>query len=246
MPCKHCGARDIHVWSYWTGPQPAAIGLCLETLRRNSPTAVILDDAYWTSGDYAGEIPTGRILDLAPNLRSDILRAWLLYRHGGIWIDADAIVWRDLRPIGKHLRRHDFVAYRGRGMGLCSALIAARRGSPLAAAYWQAVCRRVANGGRLAELSIGPRLLKQTIAQLKGHRLKLLRPGLVHPIPPRRSARLWREPEWTPPPGSWCFMLTHRPLARVSGLDRQQILDSPTLLGSLFRRALAVSALSPE
>lgn len=237
----HPSLASVPVWSYWTGQQPAAIGLCLESLRRNSPSALVLSDDYWTSGDYAGEIPVRSILRLAPNLRSDILRAWLLFCHGGVWIDADAIVWRDLRGLGQHWQHcgaADFIAYRGRKMGLCSALIAAPQGSEIARSYWEAVVQRVA-AGRLRELSLGPRALRRVVSRrATTTKVHLLAPRLVHPITPRQSDRLLRDGPWRPRPGAWCCMLTHRPLSRWAHLDRDAILHSATLLGRLFRRAL--------
>lgn len=240
MGCRNCRSNSLQlpVWSFWTGAQPATIALCVETLRRNSPTAVVLDETYWRSRAYYGAIPPDRILRLAPNLQSDVLRAWLLFSRGGVWIDADAIVWRDLRGIGRYLRRHDFVCYRGRhGLGLCSALIAARPHSAIAAAYWRAVCERV-SVGRLRELSLGPRLLRRVIAAHRKTPIRYLRSRLVHPVPPRRSATLLQDQFFVPPRGSWTFMLTHRPLRAWANLDRETILNSSTLLGRLFARAL--------
>lgn len=36
-------ASRVQVWQYWEGPLPAYIGLCLETVRRQHPDAVVLD-----------------------------------------------------------------------------------------------------------------------------------------------------------------------------------------------------------
>jgi hypothetical protein len=102
----------VRVFTYWVGPQPPWIGLCLDIARRNCPGIEILDDSFWDT-HYAGEIPVATIRRQLPAVQSDILRSDLLHTVGGIWVDADCIIWRDLRPITHHgLTRYDFVTYR--------------------------------------------------------------------------------------------------------------------------------------
>jgi hypothetical protein len=230
----------IPVWSYWTGPQPAWIGLCLETLRRNSPTARILDDTYWTSGDYTGEIPVEDILRQTPAHRSDILRAWLLYRHGGIWVDADAVVWRDLRPIARHFRRRDFVAYRSRG-NLCTALMAAPLGSPTAARHWRNCVGRMATGRRLRQDDVGPDLLLRTLRQAGRHRVHYLAEQNVHPLHWTRRDELLTDTDYQPSPWAWTFMLGRGSLGQSRHASRETLLSGSTLIARLFRRAIGTT-----
>jgi hypothetical protein len=230
----------VRIWSYWTGPQPPWIGLCLDTLRLHCPTAQVLDDSLWTT-IYDGSIPVDVIMHQRPNVRSDILRAWLMHRRGGIWVDADCIVWRDLRPIANWLRVKDFVAYRirhRRRRQLCSALIASRPGGEIAAAYWQTIERALSTGRRVGTWALGPGLLAQ-VRQIGPARCRFLRPELVHPIHWGRRAELTRPGEYLPRPGAWCFMLTHKSIGRLRNATREQILASDTMLGRLFRRAFA-------
>lgn len=244
MPCKSCQRQRLidstPVWSYWSGPQPAWIGICLDTLRRNSPTAVILDDTYWTSGDYTGEIPVAQILRQTPAHRSDLLRAWLLHRHGGIWIDADAIVWRDLRPIAQHFRRRDFVAYRS-GNRLCTALLAAPAGSQTAARHWRNCVARMRTGRRLRQDDVGPRLLRRTLRQAGRRRVHWLREDLVHPLHWTRRAELLTDTDYEPSPWAWTYMLGRGSLGHRRNDSREALLTSPTLIARLFRRALALT-----
>lgn len=236
--CVTAAVADVPVWSYWTGPQPDWIGLCLDTLRRNSPTAQVLSAEYWET--YGGPVPVEAIVRQRPNVQSDVLRAWLLHRYGGVWIDADAIVWRDLRPIAAWWLQYDFVAYRAAGRGgLCSALIAAPPGSMVAARYWRLVCRALERRAILPTYAIGPRLLRAAIGQVGWQRVRLLPGSLVHPIHWRRKARLWQDHTYTPPPNAWTFMLTHRSLGPLASLPRAALLDSQTLIGRLFRMGIA-------
>jgi hypothetical protein len=227
---------QVRVWSYWSGPQPPWIGMCLETLRRATPTVEILDDTVWTTL-YDGPIPVEAILRQRPNVRSDVLRAWLLHRFGGVWVDADCIVWRDLRAIAGWLEKKEFVCYRIRPHQLCSALIASRRGGHVAGAYCASIAATLAARPVVSTNALGPGLLA-SIAVVGHRRCHFLRPQLVHPVHWHRRGVLIRPGEFVPRPGSWTFMLGHRSLGRYHWAPREEILASDTMIGSLFRRAL--------
>ena len=80
------------VWTYWEGPRPAYIVLCLGTMQR------VLGDRFrlvtpTTISNYLpidALHPRWRKLD-QPALRADCIRAALLAVHGGWWWDADTI-----------------------------------------------------------------------------------------------------------------------------------------------------------
>jgi hypothetical protein len=44
--------------------------------------------------------------------KADYIRAKLLYKHGGIWLDSDAIVFRDLDMIFDKLEHYEFYGYK--------------------------------------------------------------------------------------------------------------------------------------
>lgn len=206
----------------------------------------MLDDRFWTT-TYDGSIPVDVILRQRPNVRSDVLRAWLLHRYGGIWVDADCIVWRDLRPIAAWLQTKDFVAYRVRLRGrrqLCSALIAARAESEIAAAYWQHIEQQLAPGRKVRTFALGPGLLAR-VRLIGVERCHFLRTDFVHPIHWKRRAVLTGQDEYTPRPGAWTFMLTHRSLGPLQNATREQLLASDTLIGRLFRRGLTTREPAP-
>jgi hypothetical protein len=229
---------NAQVWSYWTGPQPAWIGLCLESLRRACPTAVVLDDSYWTSPAYTGSLPAELILALAPNQRSDVLRAYLLATYGGVWVDADAIVWRDLRRLANYLSWRELVAYRT-GAQVCSALLASRPGAPIAAAYWRAVATAAERCRPEQRLALGPALLLKIIQRLGWHRVHFLPLNLVHPVLWKNAKALHADSQPSVPADAWTWMLTASSIGPLADATRKTILDSPTLLGRVFRRALA-------
>lgn len=232
---------DVQVWSFWTGPQPPWIGLCLETLRRNCPTIQILNDSFWTT-TFDAAIPIAPLLQRPPHFRSNIVRAWLLSKYGGIWVDADCICLRDLRPIA--LKNAGFTAYRQARGGLCSALVSAKQGSMIAFRWWKlikAAAYRNIKTGQWGRLSLGPKLLRKVIAAVPTERCLYHPSNLVHPIYWKNHAAFLADVQPSIDPLAWCWMLTSGSLGDMRSWSREQILESPTLIGRVFRHALGMS-----
>lgn len=236
------------VWTYWEGPLPAWVELCLDTIRANIPGVDVLNLDSWNAIYDGLAVPRETINRLLPNQQSDFIRAWLLYHVGGIWIDADAIVLRDVRPITANLVDHDFVAYEARGWRhseICTALIAGRPGSPIGRKYLAGMVERLNGSGEVKRLDLGPRRLWDAI-EGRRDRLALIPQIQVHPFP----YWLERNPKSLAEAGSdrelahllqidaYCFMLTHRALGPMVDWSREVILNSTTLPAVCFRRAL--------
>lgn len=218
---------------------PPWIGLCLDTMRRNIPGVEILTRQQWRDMFDFRDVSGTCLANQTPNLRSDFIRAWLLKTYGGIWIDADCIVFRDVRPIFGHLDAADLVAYRvgHPSPQLCSALMAAKAGTPIISDYYRACCRRLRRCGRLPRLALGPKLLRRTI-EGRTDRVHFLPSELVHPVHWRRAWRL-RQPGQIDIPGdAYTCMLTHRALGPMRHWPSERIRESETAVGDAFRRAL--------
>lgn len=94
----HTGIPKV-VWSYWDrDPAPAFVQACLANWRQHAADHEI----RWLTRDQLDRwIPAERLaavgLDgLAPYRQADWIRAEVLHRHGGIWIDASTLLTRDL------------------------------------------------------------------------------------------------------------------------------------------------------
>ena len=88
------------VWSYWEGPKPIWIEMCLETMREHIPQLTIYNRETWEADRRSIEENWDIPLDpLSPNHRADYIRVALLARHGGIWMDADTLVMRPPHPL---------------------------------------------------------------------------------------------------------------------------------------------------
>src|SRR5262249_20214914 len=105
-------AAELPVWMYWEGECPAWIRECQQTVFKHAPRVELLTpekfDALW---DCDRDIDLTR-LHVAH--RADFIRAFLLAKHGGLWIDSDCLVMQPLAPVLERLQHYDFVCHRER------------------------------------------------------------------------------------------------------------------------------------
>lgn len=98
------------IWLYWDGPQPGYINLCLQTVLSHHSDVQLLNRArfeeLWRE-DW--DLP---IDELALNHQSDFNRAYLLQHYGGLYLDVDCVVLRNLDPLLELAKVHGFVGYR--------------------------------------------------------------------------------------------------------------------------------------
>lgn len=129
------------IWQFWEGPRPAFIGLCLDTVRRHHPDVRLLDrkmfDALWTRDRDI-------VIDhLGLNHQSDFIRAYLLMHHGGLYLDADAIVMRPLSVYAEMAQAVGFVGYREPQGYMSCNFMAARAGHWIIADHYRRVTARL-------------------------------------------------------------------------------------------------------
>ncbi len=233
---------------------PAYIGLCLEIVRRFHPKAEILDrtgfDRLWVDDRDVD-------IDRFPlNYKSDFIRAYLIARHGGLYLDADTVLFRRLDPVMDAAREHGFVAFGavGEEHDLNCALIAAPPGSPLAADYYAKVLARARQGPPFRWLDLSAwRLLEAMDAAEK--RAALLKLRDVTPVTWKETARLAERPDpaevarWVR--DCWCFMLSNATMGqrpetqRFRSMTRDQLIADDSILGAVFRAGLQVAPASP-
>ena len=197
--------RDVPVWLYWEGKLPDWIVQCQATIRKHAPTARILNaggfDVLW---DRDRDIQIRHLLSAQ---RADFIRAFLLARHGGIWLDSDCLLMRGLDEIQDLLRRYDFVAHRDRQGYFPNGFMAAAPGSEIAAAFYQRVCAVLRSGRPLGWISLGGEPLTQVLRTTKAnwHELPC---ALVQPV-------CWSEPE--------VFFALADPASHAARFDRRAL-----------------------
>jgi hypothetical protein len=105
------------IWQYWEtkDEKPAFIDGLHELTRRNSGCEVVLVTPQ-TLGKFLPSVPDDlfRIEVLAH--KADMIRAMLLARYGGMWLDSDAIVLHDIDNLFDLLDDYDFVGFNDNGL----------------------------------------------------------------------------------------------------------------------------------
>jgi len=240
--------NDVRVHTFWTGPQSPIIRLCLESIARNCPGSECWNLEKWRAV-YDGRLgPWQAIARQRPNVQSDILRAWLLATQGGIWIDADYIAFRDLRPLWRHIENGaDLVTYRVPASKVCTALMVARPESQIILAQCQQIADRLARRKHLSAMAIGPRSFIRAIRAYPAAGVTWVPFRLIHPRPwwtwgHHRRVLLSHQP-YRFHPRAWGFMLTHAAIARLKvGSTREEILSDASPIGQAFRKAFSVES----
>lgn len=103
-----------YLWQYWEGNMPEYISLCMETVDKNcSDNFDIVRLNNNNIKDYIPEISEyeDKINKLIIPHKVDIYRIMLLYKYGGIYMDADVIVLRNPYEIIDKLKEYDFVGF---------------------------------------------------------------------------------------------------------------------------------------
>jgi hypothetical protein len=162
----------MNIWSYWEGKKPDWINHCLKSLERHGGGNLsILNweefDKLWLEDR---DLP---IQDLYVVQQSDFIRAYLLHHYGGIWIDADCLIMRDLTPILKTCSLWDFMFHRQKGGDLSNAFIGAKKGSHTADHFYKGVRWRIRQPQELEWLDIGSRKMEEALNIANANNLQL-------------------------------------------------------------------------
>ncbi|HUC09959.1 MAG TPA: capsular polysaccharide synthesis protein [Stellaceae bacterium] len=105
------------IWQYWetVGEKPAFIDGLREIARRIAGIELILVTPE-TLGTYLSDIPPELFSISQIAHKADMIRAMLVQRHGGMWLDSDAIVLKPLDWILDLLEAHEFVCFTQGGL----------------------------------------------------------------------------------------------------------------------------------
>ncbi len=144
----------LPVWMYWEGARPEWIQQCQQTVFAHAEDVRLLSsDDFERLRDTDRDI---RLSHLHVAQRADYIRAFLLARYGGLWIDCDCIVMQDLQPAINLLRHYDFVAHKERTAGLmANDFMAAAPGSKIASALYQRIGATLRSGKHVGWTALG-------------------------------------------------------------------------------------------
>jgi hypothetical protein len=105
------------VWTYWDIIEPATeipsyIMLCFDTFKKHLTTDNNYELHILNKDNiklYLPDLPNLDFLKIAQ--KTDYIRICLLYKYGGLWLDADTIILKDLSIIFDKLNDYDFVGF---------------------------------------------------------------------------------------------------------------------------------------
>jgi len=90
------------IWSYWHDPTniPYIVTLAILTWKKHNPDYTIhfMNQNNFTEFVDINELPP-IFSSLNPTEKTDVLRLYLLYKYGGIWIDSSILITQPLAPV---------------------------------------------------------------------------------------------------------------------------------------------------
>lgn len=239
----------LPIWLFWEGPRPPYISLCLELVRRYHPTASILD-----RGGFEQLWRHDRDLDLdrlSLNHLSDFVRAYLLAHHGGLYLDADCLLFRSLSPVLALASRHGFVGYREPFGFMSCNFMAADRGSEVARLHYQRVVARLRRPEPLLWLDLASVQMEVAIANAGEDAAILptreIMPLLFAAIDQWLARRSDAEHRAFFVEDCRCYMLANQTLKTdprtqpLTTISQQQLLADESFFAFLFRAARAAA-----
>jgi SAM-dependent methyltransferase/predicted glycosyltransferase involved in capsule biosynthesis len=153
---------DLPIWMYWEGECPEWIRRCQQTVfSHGSNVRLLTVEEFRKLRDSDLDIDIER-LHVAQ--RADFIRAFLLARYGGLWLDSDCIVMRSLDPLLQALEGYEFLAHRERTAGLwANDLLGAAPGSMIAAELYRGICRTLRSQEKIGWTDLGCRAVTRAL-----------------------------------------------------------------------------------
>ncbi len=231
------------IWLYWNdNPIPETVQFCIDTIRHHNQDVHMLGIPAFRDccADLGIPYPPPFV---APQHEADLLRAWILARRGGWWIDCDYLCLKPVAGLLEQLEaRHTFGAYKHKaadGAAYVVDLMWARHGSPIAAAYLDRIVRHLKIHGKPMKWdAIGADALNPAIA---AHPLGLIEwaPEMASPFRCSSGNLDCEMPGEVPiPPAAVGIMLLNS--GSNEYLGEKPIAEwkkTPTVIGSLLRQA---------
>ena len=155
---------NLTVWMYWEGKVPEWVQACQRTV------SVHVDDVQLLNpGDFDRLWNSDRDIELTRLYvahRADYIRAFLLAKYGGLWIDSDCIVLKNLQPLLNSLERYDFIGYKNLEGLVANNFMGARPTSKIATTYYRRVCHILRSHQPRSWLTLGSHALSDVIQRL--------------------------------------------------------------------------------
>jgi mannosyltransferase OCH1-like enzyme len=220
---------NLPVWLYWEGDLPEWIAECRKTIFAHAPQVHLL--SYQDFNDLREFDRDINIENLYVAHRADFIRAYLLAKFGGLWIDSDCVVLKPLKPIMELLNEYEFLGYRERSGEVTNNFMGASKESKIAAAYYNEVCRILRAGEKIEWLTLGSKALTAVLEN--SHRPWYeLQVDEIQPICWSNPGAFFKERddlghELAVNPKSYCYMLSANMLRGYMSDHQNPALQSP-------------------
>lgn len=237
------------IWLYWEGPRPAYIDLCCRTVFAHNQQVTLLDRAGFDALFlHDRDIAIDR---LALNHKSDFIRAYLLMHYGGLYIDADCIVMRNLAPVLELAERYGFAGYREPQGYMSCNFMASRPGGAVIADHYARICATLRSGQPLEWLDLASTPMDHAVANFPDQ-CALLPTEQIMPIPWNESVqfsirRSDADHQRILRPDAYCYMLSNHTIKNqhqtylLTLLPETELLREHYLLSFLLRSSLGIA-----
>ena len=226
------------MWQYWEGPCPEWIRACQRTVGRHGGDVRLLGAA-----DFDRLWDVDRDIDLSGLYvaqRADFIRAFLLARYGGLWVDSDCVAMKPLSPLLDLLGTHEFLGYViPEGEWISYAFIGSRPGGRVALAHYARVCSLLRSGQPLSWISLGA-LSLLTVVRQTGAPWYRVAVDLIEPVSDLQAFFVKDSPqghERAFNPRSICYMLSNHALGPYSAHPDADLLADGTFFRYLLYRS---------
>ncbi len=242
------------IWMYWENARnrrkPAYLDLCLETIKLHSPRYRIVVLNENSVFDFIPDLrrDISRIEQIAH--RADYIRARILHEQGGIWLDSDIILLREIE-IEAELRQVDLVGVSEEYGKPSIWFLGANPRNPVIAEWIREMDRvldtrlnRLLVRSRLKKCrlhwtEIGYDILWRLMDGCKYHNLDFKDFAPLRYDEWKRFLQPEGEPEDFLTDSTVAVMLYNKFMSKpLQDLNHDEILHSPTLLGKFFRYSL--------
>jgi hypothetical protein len=244
------------IWQYWEkkGVKPLFVDELYEITKKNSNVDVVLVTPE-TINEYIPDIPK-EILDIEEMAhKADMIRALLVYHHGGMWLDSDAIVLSDLNWLFDMLSDHDFIGFNNSGTFNNSPLnvrincFLSRPQSNVMKCWVESQHKKFPKT-TFAWTEVGTDLLDPIVMKHKST-VKLLPFDMVCPIKwneVERFSSTWENSRKILR-GAYIVMLSNKSLQqqnpKLARISLTKLSEGDTLMGDIIKKALDASYVPP-
>ena len=245
------------LFQYWETPEnlpkkPGYIELCEQTV-----------DKYCSDGFEIERLNRENIKDYLPELDegiwglgnialvADYIRARLLYKYGGLWLDADTIVMQPLTDIVERLDEgSSFVGYRKTSHGddnISVNFMGGIKNSAVFRKYGEIQDGLLQNSKKLKWSSLGADALDKALKKATLYESHFYPESRIQPIPWQEQKRFYRKEEEVEnvinEDTLTCMifnngMKTRDQIPDVRLLDKEQLMEIPILLTKLLKYSL--------